>query len=254
MMLRKSSFAIFLLASTLLLSAKFGYADGSLGVSYSQIIDDRSLGLTGDYMTLISDRVTFEADGQLQAGGIYNAKINTDFTFDIATVDLKLLIEGNLKGYTLDSLGRSQSIGLAFTLPVNELNFDVGIGGTNASPFGAPNAFETLVGAGFAESTIEGKGLSALTPASKGIPFRNGSALNAFLSTGFEAGIFDVNVKGVIELLGEGDKMHQVNTTFKTGGKVYGALITTSLEIGLASYQDLIHRELATITTAGFDF
>ena len=253
-MFRKASFATFILITALLLSAKFGYADGSLGVSYSQIIDDRSLGLTGDFKTALSNRVNFEADAQVQAGGIYNAKINTDFTFDISTVDLKLLIANSVRGHTLQSLGRSQSVGLAFTVPIETFNVDVGIGGTNASPFAASNAFDTLVGAGFAESAIEGKGLSALTPASKGIPFRNGSALNTFLSTGFRAGIFDVNVKGVIELLGEGDRMHQVNTTFKTGGKVYGALITTSLEIGLASYQDLIHRELATITTAGFDF
>ena len=253
-MFRKASFATFILMTALLLSAKFGYADGSLGVSYSQIIDDRSLGLTGDYTTAISDRVTFEADGKLQAGGIYNAEINTDFTFDIATVDLKVLIESKLKGYTLDSLGRSQSLGLAFTVPIETFNVDIGIGGTNASPFSAPNAFETLVGAGFAESAIEGKGLESLSPAPQGIPFRNGSALNAFLSTGFGAGIFDVNVKCVIELLGEGDRMHQTVLNFKTGGKVYGALVTTSLEIGLASYQDLIHRELATITTAGFSF
>lgn len=96
--------------------------------------------------------------------------------------------------------------------------------------------------------------MSALTPTPKGIPFRNGSALNAFLSTGFRAGVFDVNLKGVVELLGEGDKMHQTVLNFKTGGKVYGALITTSLEIGLASYQNIIHHELATITTAGIDF
>ena len=191
---------------------------------------------------------------QLQAGGIYNAKINTDFTFDIATVDLKVLIENKLRGYTLDSLGRSQSLGLAFTLHIDDLNFDVGIGGTNASPFGVPNAADTLVAAGFAESDIEGKGLSALTPIAKGIPFRNGSALNAFLSTGFRVGIFEIDAKALIELLGEGDRMHQVNTTLKTGGKVYGTVVTTALEIGLASYRDVIHRELATITTVGISF
>jgi hypothetical protein len=236
----------------------FAYATtataNTIGFTYSQIINDRSLGLTGDYQTALANRVQFEADAQIQAGNIYNAKLNTNFIFDISTVDLKVLIANSVRGHTLQSLGRSQSVGLAFTVPIETFNVDVGIGGTNASPFAASNAFDTLVGAGFAESAIEGKGLSALTPASKGIPFRNGSALNAFLSTGFRAGIFDVDVKGVLELLGEGDKMHQVNTTFKTGGKVYGALIMTSLEIGLASYQDLIHRELATITTAGFDF
>ena len=240
--------------SVMLLLFAYAATANTIGFTYSQIIDDRSLGVTADYETQLTDRVDFEANGSLQAGGIYNAKINTDFTFDISTVDLKVLIENKVKGYTLDTLGREQSLGLAFTVPIKCLDFDVGIGGKNASPFGSPNAYETLVGKGFSESKLTGKGLKSLSAAPQGIPFRNGNTLNAFLSTGFGAGIFDVDVKGVIELLGEGDRMHQAILNFKTGGKVYGALVTTSLEIGLASYQDLIHHELATITTAGFDF
>ena len=73
-MFHKASFATFIIVAALLLSAKYGYADGSFGVSYSQIIDDRSLGATGDYETALANRVKFEADGQLQAGDIYNAK------------------------------------------------------------------------------------------------------------------------------------------------------------------------------------
>ena len=253
-MFHKASFAIFILVAAMLLSAKFGYADGSLGVSYQQIIDDRSLGITGDYETQLADHVKFEADGQLQAGGIYNAKINTDFTFDIATVDLKLLIENKVKGYTLDTLGREQSVGLAFSVPVESLNFDIGIGGKNASPFGAPNAFDTLVSEGFSELELAGKGLESLSAALKGLPFKNGNSVNAFIVTGFGAGIVDIDVKGVIELLGEGDKQHQAILNFKTGGKVYDVNVTTALELSLMSYQDAVHYETAIVTTAGFDF
>ena len=234
----------------------FAYAAiaNSIGFTYSQIIDDRSLGATGDYQTALADRVNFEADAQVQAGDVYNATINTNFIFDISTIDLKLLIANKLKGYTLDTLGRSQSLGLALTVPIDNLNVDIGIGGASASPFSAPNAYDTLTGAGFAESDINGKGLTALTPSPKGIPFKNGSSLNAFLSTGFTKGIFDIDLKGTIELLGEGDKMHQLNSIFKTSGTIYGALITTALEVGLASYQQAIHYETAVITSAGFDF
>ena len=253
-MFRKASFVTFILVAAMLLTAKSGYADGSLGVSYSQIIDDRSLGVTADYEKQLANRVNFEADAQVQAGGIYNAKINTDFTFDIATVDLKLLIENKVKGYTLDTLGREQSLGLAFTLPVETLNFDVGIGGKNASPFGVPNAYDTLIGKGFSESELTGKGLKSLSAALKGLPFKNGNSVNAFLATGFEAGIFDVDLKGVIELLGDGDKQHQVIFNFKTGGKVYDVNVTTALELSLMSYQDAVHYETAVVTSAGFDF
>ena len=253
-MFRKASFATFILIAALLLSAKFGYADGSLGVSYSQIIDDRSLGVTGDYQTALTNRVIFEADAQVQAGDVYNAKLNTNFIFDISTVDLKVLIENKVKGYTLDSLGREQSLGLAFTVPVESLNFDVGIGGKNASPFGVPNAYDTLIGEGFSETELTGKGLESLSAALKGLPFKNGNSVNAFLTTGFGAGIFDVDLKGVIELLGDGDKQHQVIFNFKTGGKVYDVNVTTALELSLMSYQDAVHYETAVVTSAGFDF
>ena len=90
--------------------------------------------------------------------------------------------------------------------------------------------------------------------AATGIPFRNGNTVNAFVSTGFTKGVFDIDVKGIVELFGEGDRMHQANTTLRTSGKVYGTVITTALEIGLASYQQEIHYEVATITTVGIDF
>ena len=240
--------------SLMLLLFAYAATANTIGFTYSQIIDDRSLGATGDYQTALADRVNFEADAQVQAGDVWNASINTNFIFDIAAIDLKLLIANKVKGYSLDTLGRSQSLGLALTVPIDNLNVDIGIGGASASPFSAPNAYDTLTSAGFAESDINGKGLSALTPAPTGIPFRNGNALNAFLSTGFNKGIFDIDMKGTVELLGEGDKMHQVNTILKTSGTLYGTLITTALEVGLASYREKIHYETAVITSAGFDF
>ena len=133
-------------------------------------------------------------DAQLQSGDIHNFKLNTDFTVDIATVDVKLLIENRVKGYSLDTLGREQSVGLAFTVPVDDLNFDVGIGGKNSSPFGAPNAYDTLVASGFNESDLAGRGLAKLTPALKGLPFKDGNALNAFVSSGFERGGIDIDL------------------------------------------------------------
>ena len=142
---------------------------------------------------------------QAQAGDVYKGTLQTDFVFDISSVDVKLLIENKVKGYSLDS-------------------------------------------------DLEGRGLEDLSPAPVGIPFKNGSVVNAFVATGFEMGIFEVDVKGVIELLGEGDRMNQVNTTFRTSGKVLDMNLTTAIEIGLASYRDVIYRELASVTTIGIDF
>lgn len=226
----------------------------SLGVSYTQIVDDRSLGVTGDYQTELTERVSLEADAQVQAGDIINGQLNTNLLIDVSTVDVKLLVSNKVKGYSVDTLGREQSLGVALTLPVDALNFDIGIGGKNASPFGTPNAYDTLVGDGFDERDLEGKGLDAITPAATGIPFKNGSTINAFVTTGFPLGIFDVDVKGTLELIGEGDRMHQVNTRFKTSGTVGEVEITTAIEVGLAFYGDVIYREVATVTTAGIKF
>ena len=230
------------------------HGDGNVGFTYSEILGDRALGMTGTFNADISERIRFESEGQLQSGDVHNLSLDTNFVFDVATVDLKLLIANQAKGFTLDSLGREQTVGLAFTLPVESLNFDVGIGGKNSSPFGTPSAFDTLVAEGFSESDLEGLGLETLSPAAQGIPFKNGNTVNAFIQTGFTQGIFDIDVKGVIELLGEGSKMHQVNLNFKTSGKVYDVVVTTAIELGLASYQETIHYETALVTTAGFDF
>ena len=78
--------------------------------------------------------------------------------------------------------------------------------------------------------------------------------MNAFVSTGFRKGIFDVDLKGIIELVGDGDKQHQVHASFKTNGTISGIVVTTGVELGLMTYQDAIHYETALITSAGFQF
>ena len=106
----------FFIAAMILIFASSVYAN-SIGVSYQQIIDDRSFGLTGDYTAPIGERITFEADAQIQGGDIYNSTINTNFIFDVATVDLKLLVSNKVKGYSLDTHGRSKHTCLLYTSP-----------------------------------------------------------------------------------------------------------------------------------------
>ena len=230
------------------------YADGNIGITYSQIIDERSGGLTGAYATDLSDRVAFEADGNFQTGDVHNLKLNTDFIFDIATVDLKLLIENRIKGYSLDTLGREQSVGLAFSVPIDAINVDVGIGGKNANPWTLPSAHDTLVAEGFDERDIADKGLESVTPPLKGLPFKEGNTVNAFVSTGFRQGSIDVDIKAVVELLGEGDKQHQIHFSFDKAGDIGKATVTTGLELGFMAYQDAIYYETALVTSVGFDF
>ena len=246
------SFTLILMLLTMMFTA-CAYAD-SVGLSYTQIIDDRSFGLTGDYQSQVTDRLAFEGNLNAQAGDIINARLQTNLIIDVATVDLKVLVENKIKGYSVDALGREQSVGLAFTMLVDKLNVDVGIGGKNASPFSPPSAIDTLIAAGFAETDVSDRGLETLSPTPRGLPFKNGSALNAFISTGFPLGIFDVDLKGTVELAGEGDRQHQVNMNFKTDKQIGRVTITTGVEVGLMSYQDAIHYETGVVTTAGLKF
>ena len=71
-------------------------------------------------------------------------------------------------------------MGLAFTVPVMILTLTVG-SVVRTRPFGAPNAYDTLVASGFNESDLAGRGLAKLTPALKGLPFKDGIGLFTIL-------------------------------------------------------------------------
>lgn len=229
------------------------FAD-SLGFTFNQIIDDRSLGLTGDYDTRFR-RVDFSIDGQLALGDVHRGVVNTEFVFDVAAVDLKLLINTKLKGHALTELGRENVSILAFTLPIDAYNFDIGIGGTNASPFAPPNALDDLTAKGYSADVLEPLGLADINPKPKGLPFKNGSALNAYIATGFEKADVDIDVRGLIELLGEGDRLHQINTVFKTNRVIFENVVAAvGLEVGLAFYAQEVHWETAVISSFAYRF
>ena len=225
----------------------------SVGLSYSEVLEDRTVGVTADYDTQLTKRVAFESDASIQAGDNYNAVLNTNFVFDIAVVDLKILIENRYKGYDIANLGREQKVGLAFSVPVDSFNIDVGVGGSNSNPFAVPNAYDTLIGQGFAEGDLD-EGLKSVTPVPVGLPLGSGSALNAFLATKFSKGVFDITGKGIVQIVSEDDKIHSAVFNIKTGGNVAGAIVTTAVEIGIATYRQEIHYETAITTSIGFDF
>ena len=121
---------------------------------------------------------------------------------------------------------------------------------------GLPTLTIHSIGKGFSETELTGKGLKSLSAALKGLPFKNGNSVNMFVVTGFGAGIFDVDVKGVVELLGHGDKQHQAILNFKTGGKVYDVNVTTALELSLCRIKKLsiTKPQSSPLCRIGFDF
>ena len=235
----------------LLCCSLFAHGAGNIGFNFSQVIDDQSAGLFGEY-EYDGEGVGFEIDGQLQSGDVYRGKTHAEITFYVSAVGIKLLSDTTAKGYTLDTLGRDSNVAVALTVPAGDLNFDVGIGGKQASPWGAPNALSELVPKGYDQTELEALGLDKVTPAPRGLPFQEGAFLQTYIATGFKRGGVDIDIKGIIQLTGE-EKAHQVLTSFDTSRNIGGNFtLNIGAEVGVMSYQKSIHSEVAIFTGLGY--
>ena len=241
-------------AMVLLALPSFAHAEGNIGFTFNQVVDDRSMGFTAGYKT-DGEKVDFEVDGQLQAGEIYRGGGHAEIVFGLGAVGIKPFVDVTTKGYTLEGLGSDQNIGLALTVPVGDLSFDVGVGGKSSNPWGAPNALDDLVPKGYNEDELDALGLRNVHPSKKGIPFKDGNSVNVFIATEFEKANIEINLKGLLEVAGEGEKAHQFNSRFQTRRKVLGTVdLTVAFEIAGQLYQNEIQYETAVFTTWGLNF
>ena len=218
-------FVFLMLAILFALLTDSVHGAGNIGFTYSQVIDDQSGGVTAEYEH-DGETIDFEIDGQLQSGDIYRGKAHAEVVFRLGnSIGLKPFVDITAKGYTLDGLGREQNYGLAGTVKVGDLDFDIGVGGRNSNPWGEPNALDELLPKGYNEDELKALGLDKVHPAPKGIPFKSGNSVIAFASTSLEKGNFEVDLKGVFEVAGEGDKAHQIHADFETIETFSGMLI-----------------------------
>ena len=227
---------VILLICVALLFSQFAYAEGNIAVNYSQIIDDTSWGLIGDYE---HDRGSFdfEVEGQLQSGAIYNGNVDTAITFDVSSVGIRLFSNNKLKGYTLGGLGRTNDVGAALVIPTVDLEIAIGVFGRNGNPFGKPNAKDDLLPLGYDEDTLLSLGLDTLQPAPKGLTIEGGNSLNVSAETELEARNFEVEFKGLFEVAGEGEKVHQLLTNIATDGDLaIGLNWQAAVNIALQKY------------------
>lgn len=227
------------------------YSEGNIGITYNHVVDDRSGGLVGDFKHE-GEMIDFEMDAQLQIGDVLRGKAHAEIVFDWL-LDIKLATDVTGKGYTLDSMGRDQNANIGFTVPYQGLNFDVGIGGSSASPWAAPSAIDVLVPKGFNEGELEALGLGDVFPKPKGLPFLDGNFLNAYVATGFEKGGMDIDLKGIFQLTGE-EKANQVHTRFQTSRDLGPLKATVALEFAFMAYQDEIYYETGSFISIGIPF
>ena len=171
------------------------YGEGSIGLTYSQIIDDISYGL------IVNHKQDFElgeleTNSQIQAGDKYLADAHLSFTFDFWHIGLRPYVDAIGKSETLanvNDLGGKLDYGLTFNLPLHETTeAGVGVFLRNANPF-APKVLYELKNDEYIP-----------VDTNAGINYDNPAMLNLLAYTGFEINRFDVELKGSIGL-GERD-------------------------------------------------
>lgn len=203
------------------------YSEGNIGLSLDRSVDESNAGVFGDYETDVGP-LGLEIEGQLQSGDVYDGHLNLAVLWNLKNIGFRVASDNDLKGYSLDTLGRQNNLGLDFVVPLggSGVELSVGVFGRNGNPFEKPSALNTLLDEGFVEDEIAPLGLADVYPKDRGIVLPDGSAAGMAIKGEFDVSRFEVGLKALLELLGEGDKVHQLRLDIGTGG----ALGNTGLE------------------------
>lgn len=214
----------------------------TIGLTYGGSTDDWNLGIYGDYEKGLGV-ADFEIEGQLQSGDVYLGNLDTAITFGIGSIGLRLESNNLLKGYEVSSIGRTNDIGASVVIPIDSLEVSVGIFGKSGNPF--DKVYE-LENPSDPDSAI-------LKDA--GITIKEGSTLNAALKTEFDVSRFEIGLRGLLELAGEGEKAHQAVVDIGTGGNFVGGIDwTAQAKIYAQSYKNLIEYEYRIISGLEYNF
>ena len=234
---------------TLVMCAQ-GYAENNIGVIYSHVLDDMSGGVTGSYGAA-NDIFEFDISGDLQVGDAYDTGIHTELAVDFGyPIGIKGILDAKGKGTQLDDLGFQLTPALAVNVPIKAIDVDIGIGGMASNPFAPETRHSVLADKGDSDlSDVPDKDLPVV-----GLPFKTGTSVNAYVAFGVEAWSIKADVKGLIELWGEGEKQHQINTRFTTGRNFGPIDLFVTFDVSLMSYQDIIYREFGSNISGVYPF
>ena len=199
-------------------------AEGNIGFNYNRAVNDASWGITGDYEHKVGI-FGLGIDGDLQSGDVYRGTTDLSLSFDVAAVAIRFDSRNLLKGYDLSKLGRKNIVGVSLVVPIGSIEISGGIFGQDGNPFAPQSALGALTAAGFSETEFEGLGLENIT-LSEGISIKEGSALLGGLETEFDFDVadrdFNLSLQVLLELLGDGERVHQAKTNLSTNGEFIG--------------------------------
>ena len=211
----------------------------TIGLSYDRAVDDSNWGIYGDYETEV-DALGFELEGQLQGGDVYLGNLDLAFTF---FNNFRLESNNLLKGYEIDTIGRKNNLGLSFVFPIKDLEVSVGVFGVNGNPF--DTIYELADPTDPESAEIKNSGLR----------IKEGSTLNAALKTEFDVSRFEVSLRGLLEVAGEGEKVHQLDADINTSGSITDSINwTLQTRVSAQLYGDVIEYETRIISGVEYPF
>ena len=225
---------------------------GNIGIAVNQVVDDTSGGFTGEF-EYKADLFDVDVDAHLNFGDIYRGKLTANLIFDFDPIGIRITSKNVGKGYELATLGRNQTLSAGGNFAIGDWDIDVGLGGKNAAPWGAPNLLNDALPLGYDEGTLESINAANITPAPRGLPPREVSALLLTGGTNFEKGAIEGDIRLQLELTGE-DKGHEATLYLQTSRDLGTINLTLAYEYGILYWQEKLHAESALLMNANFPF
>ena len=195
----------------------------TIGLTYSQAIDDEAWGVIGDYEHEISDNLKFGLEGQMQASDAFAG--NLDMALTIWN-NLRLESNNIFQGYVLNDIGRRNDLGASWVFAFGDTEVSFGLFGQNGNPFQPIYELSDPTDPTSAELV------------DSGILIKDGSTLNLAARFEKDMSVLNRSVEGgfrtLFELSGkeDEDKVHQLTIDLETGGNLaLGVTWTAQVQI-----------------------
>lgn len=216
-----------------------------VGFIYSQASNDSNWGINADWEKRLTELFKVGVEGQLQSGDVYLGDANFALTLNLP-VDVRFESNNRLKGYSLDGIGSSTDLGASLVFPLGNTEWSAGVFGKRGNPF-AP-AYELTDPTDPTSAELIDSGIEIIEK----------SSLNLAIKGEFDKTVLDrtieVGVRTLLELLGEGDKVHQLIVDLETGGKAFGVNWTIQGQIIAQAHGNVIRHDRSIMTGVKIPF
>ena len=178
----------------------------TIGVSLNSnsVDDDFDFGVYGDYEKEFKS-FDFGLEGQLDSGIGY---VEPSISFDLGAVDIRLVSSNDVK-FNADSYDIQGQLGLDAVVPIQDVNFSVGV-------FGSGNAGEYIPEK---EWEDDGTGNPKLI-VNDDLKLPDGFGAGIAVKGEFNVSRFELGLQGLYELFGNKDRLHQLISDVSTGGSL----------------------------------